>query len=156
MTRQEKQYCRGCKCTTDASQFISLGKQYKQCNRCRERIVDRKRSDATIVCDCGREVLKTSLRDHLRTLYHEKHMIEKAPMHKAQKAANVARPPLPAAVSQQHKPAVIIQQPKPVISQQLRAVSASASIGPPKPVSYVFRKAQVAAPAISNPCSVRS
>ena len=145
MARQEKRYCRGCKCTTDASQFISLGKQYKQCTRCRERIVDRKRSEATVVCGCGREVLRTSLRDHLRTLYHEKHMMEKG--QKVQKPQHVAhlpmRKPVPAAISQQHKPAVITQQPKPI--------PASASIGPPKPVAYVFRKAQVAAPAISEP-----
>ena len=101
------QYCRGCKCTADATLFISNGKQYKQCTRCRTRIHDRKRSAATVVCDCGREVLRTSLRDHLRTLYHEKRMIEKRPaQNEAQDVARkpLMRRPMPAAVSQQPKP----------------------------------------------------
>ena len=146
--QEKKRYCRGCKCTADASQFISDGKQYKQCHRCRARIHDRKRSEATVVCDCGREVLTTSLRDHLRTLYHDKRMTEKAPAQKAQKAHEVARVPMRKPMS-----AAVSQQPKPV--------SASASISPPKPVSapaqmtkivpkapssFVFRKATVAAP----------
>ena len=156
MARQEKRYCRGCKCTTDASQFISLGKQYKQCTRCRERIVDRKRSEATVVCGCGREVLKTSLRDHLRTLYHEEHMVEKAPVHKTEMAEDVARPPIQKpipmpkpTISQQLKPAVI-QQLKPAVLQQPKLVHTSAPINPPRPVTFVFRKAQVAAPATSE------
>ena len=160
MTHQEKKrYCRGCKCTTDASQFISNGEQYKQCTRCRERIIDRKRSDATIVCDCGREVLRTSLRDHLRTLYHEKRMSEKEPAQKAQKAEDVARPPkpkpMPAAVSQQIKP-VSSQQLKPAVSQEHKPVSPSAPINPPKPVSFVFRKLKNSEPPRTKPKQAQS
>jgi hypothetical protein len=145
MAHQEKRYCRGCKCTVDASLFISNKKQYKQCNRCRGRIIDRERSDATVVCGCGREVLRTSLRDHLRTLYHEKRMIEKAPVHKVQKAADVARPPMPKPMS-----AAVIQQLKPAVIQQPKPVSASAPVSPPKPVSFVFRKSKVEAPVNSE------
>ncbi len=92
--RQEKRYCRGCKCTVDAGVFISDGQLYKQCDRCRARVHDRQRSDATIVCECGREVLRTSLRDHLRTLYHEKRMSEKRLGQTAREAQDVARTPM--------------------------------------------------------------
>jgi hypothetical protein len=65
------QRCRGCKCDADEAEFRHQGKQYKQCSRCRARIHHRRHSSKTVVCQCGRQVLGTSLRDHLRTLYHE-------------------------------------------------------------------------------------
>ena len=61
------------------------------------RTHSRRRNDATIACDCGREVLKTSLRDHLKTLYHEKHMAEKV-------LQDVARKLMPPTAAQQLKP----------------------------------------------------
>ena len=164
MAHQEKRYCRGCKCTADASVFIGDGQQYKQCDRCRARIHDRQRSDATIVCECGREVLRTSVRDHLRTLYHEKRMSEKQAVQTAQKTPDVAGTPMrmagPAAVSQQRPKSAVIQQIKPaaippmkpaVIQQQLKPASASVSTNLPRPVSFVFRKANAAAPVTNEP-----
>ena len=151
--QEKKRYCRGCKCTADASLFFSDGKQYKQCHRCRARIHDRKRSEATVVCDCGREVLTTSLRDHLRTLYHEKRMTEKAPAQKAQKAHEVARAPMrkpmPAAVSQQPKPvsgSAPISAPKPVSTPVQMKPTEQTKIVPKAPSSFIFRKATAAAP----------
>ena len=58
--------------------FQSDGVQYKQCDRCRGRIHDKTPSNKTVTCECGRKVLTTSLRDHLKTLFHEKHLAEKA------------------------------------------------------------------------------
>ena len=151
--QEKKRYCRGCKCTADASQFISDGKQYKQCHRCRARIHDRKRSEVIVVCDCGREVLTTSLRDHLRTLYHEKRMTEKAPAQKAQKAHEVARAPMrkpmSAAVSQQPKPvsgSAPISAPKPVSTPVQMKPTEQTKIVPKAPSSFIFRKATAAAP----------
>jgi hypothetical protein len=143
MANQEKRYCRGCKCTTDASQFTENenGKQYKQCSRCRGRIHDRRRNDATIVCDCGREVLRTSLRDHLRTLYHEQRMAEKL-------LQDVARKPMPLAANQQPKQKLVSAS---VPISQLKSALAPAQMKekePTKPMpkapSLVFRKAMVA------------
>jgi hypothetical protein len=67
-------YCRGCKCSVDEAEFQHQGQQYRQCSRCRARLHHRRRSDKTVVCQCGRQVLETSLRDHRRTLYHEQQM----------------------------------------------------------------------------------
>jgi hypothetical protein len=67
-------YCRGCKCTVDEAEFHHQGQQYRQCSRCRARLHHKRRSDKTVVCQCGRHVLETSLRDHRRTLYHEQQM----------------------------------------------------------------------------------
>jgi hypothetical protein len=67
-------YCRGCKCTVDESEFQDEDQQYKQCYRCRARLHHRARSNKTVVCQCGRRVLETSLRDHRKTLYHEQQM----------------------------------------------------------------------------------
>jgi hypothetical protein len=74
MPDHHEQYCRGCKCTVDESEFQDEDQQYKQCGRCRARLHHRRRSNKTVVCQCGRQVLATSLRDHRRTLYHEQHM----------------------------------------------------------------------------------
>jgi hypothetical protein len=139
MAHQEKRYCRGCKCTTDASLFNSNGKEYKQCNRCRGRIHDRKRTDATIVCDCGRKVLMTSLRDHLRTMYHGKCLKEKARVHKAQ---DIPRKVIPPAASHQPKSAsasVAVSQSKPG-----SASAPMTKVAPKGSSSFVFRKATVA------------
>ena len=150
MPRQEKQYCRGCKCTADASAFISDGQQYKQCDRCRARVHDRKRSDATIVCECGREMLRTSVRDYLSTLYHkkrmnEKRMNEKRPMQQAQKAQDVVRTLMPTDLNQQQMQLAVIQRAK------LLSACSSTPIHPLKPASFVLRKATVAAPMTSEP-----
>ena len=74
MPDPHEQYCRGCKCTVDESEFQDEDQQYKQCCRCRARLHHRARSNKTVVCQCGRRVLETSLRDHRRTLYHEQQM----------------------------------------------------------------------------------
>ena len=74
-----RRYCRGCKCMVSETCFRGDGTQYKQCDRCRGRIHDRTRSSKTVMCECGRQVLTTSLRDHLRTLFHEQYLAEKVP-----------------------------------------------------------------------------
>lgn len=73
-----RRYCRGCKCMVSETCFKDHGTQYKQCDRCRGRVHDRERSRKTVMCGCGKEVLTTSLRDHLRTLFHEQYLAEKA------------------------------------------------------------------------------
>jgi len=133
MAHPEKYYCRGCKCTTNTHLFNSNGKRYKQCNRCRERIRHRKQNVATIVCECGREVLRTSLRDHVRTLYHEQHVGEKKARTVAPTPAHKAIVPM---VSQQPKPVPINYQPKPVPATPAPVTKLVAKA----PSSIVFRK----------------
>ena len=153
MAHQEKRYCRGCKCIVDASLFDSNDKQYKQCDRCRARIHKRKRNETTIVCDCGSELLRTSLRDHLRTLHHEKRMAEQEAAHNAEDVARtLMRKPMSAAAVRHHLKTVFVSAP---IGATKMVSTPAAQTKPTKQTkivplkatpSFLFRKAKVAAP----------
>ena len=132
--------------------------QYKQCDRCRARIRDKTRSSKTVTCECGREVLTTSLRDHLKTLFHEQYIAEKAllpannkgePDPVEQKAADL---PMPSLVHrrfrvkqqpptlQANPPKAVIDVPKPPIDTT-KPTGSGARL--PKPGSSLFPAAHL-------------
>jgi hypothetical protein len=113
MPEHLQRYCRGCKCTVDEVEFHHQGQQYKQCERCRARLHHRRRSDKTVVCQCGRQVLETSLRDHRRTLYHEQQMALLI-QNKQQTAQNEPENKSP----EQAPRKAAIDHPKPVVAAQ--------------------------------------
>lgn len=115
MPDHHQRYCRGCKCTVDEGEFQQQGKQYKQCSRCRARVHHRRRNGKTVVCQCGREVLATSMRDHRRTLYHEQQM---AILNKQQMPRNAPATKSPQEAPRKMTPA--LGHPKPVATGQAK------------------------------------
>jgi hypothetical protein len=153
MPNHQQRYCRGCKCTIDLAEFGHQGKQYKQCSRCRARIHHRRRSGRIVVCECGREVLETSLRDHRRTLYHEQHM---ALLNQQQLAKNEAANKSPEQAARKVTPA--IDHPKPVLvghaqRAPTRLVAKPAAAVHVKPATYDELEGKVAAAVHVKPAA---
>jgi hypothetical protein len=157
-------YCRGCKCVVDEAEFQHQGQQWKQCQRCRARLHHRRRSDKTVVCQCGRQVLETSLRDHRRTLYHEQQMallvddkqqtpknepVNKSPEQAPRKAA--IHHPKPVVAAQAQRAAAV--QVKPLAAGQARAPATvlvkAAVVGQAKPATGEAQPAAAADQAMS-------
>ena len=103
-----RQYCRGCKCMVDEACFRDDGEVYKQCDRCRGRVHDRTRSCKMVTCECGKQVLTSSLRDHLRTLFHEQYLVGRALLPANNKgAAEVVDRRVAAVAANSPKPALV-------------------------------------------------
>jgi hypothetical protein len=66
-----ERYCRGCHCAAPLSSFGV----FRQCHSCRMRNLNKKRDMTRVECPCGKAFLTSSRAAHLRTLFHEKHML---------------------------------------------------------------------------------